>query len=579
MSTTNSGRNDPAALRKRAEEKARAEEVGGRKSLPPEEAEQLLHELRVHQIELEMQNEELRRAQIELDALRTRYFDLYDLAPVGYLVLDEKNLILEANLTAATLLGVSRPALARQPLTRFILPEDQDAYYQHRKRILDEGAPQACEVRLLKQDGTPFWAQLEATTVLDADGTRVCRTVISDIGRCKLAEEKAEAANRAKSMFLANMSHELRTPLNPIIGFAELLAEAPNLTEEQRLWIGIVTRRGEDLLALICNILDLSKIKAEKVVLNRQPLKFRQMVADMLASSQASADKKGLKLEFHVAPELPDEICVDGLRLRQIILNLLSNAIKFTPKGDISVRVERAVPERLTRPMATGEIALLFSVHDTGIGIAEDKRVLIFEAFEQAYRSHAVKYGGAGLGLAIAQDLVGLMGGTIWVESVEGQGSMFFFTVIVDLFHADTAAEARSATKSRPHHPLKILIVDDDVIGCMLGETLLRERGDNVRTAQDAEEALALLETEPFDVVLMDVRMPGMNGIEATQVIRERERHTGLHTVIIALTAHALAGDKETFLAAGMDGYVAKPIKKETLFKVIDTALAAGREA
>ncbi len=178
-------------MRKRAEEKARADEIGGRRPMSPEEAQRLLHELRVHQIELEMQNEELRRAQAELDASRERYFDLYDLAPVGYVSISEKGLILEANLAAATLLGVGKSELAKQPLTRFILSEDQDAYYRHWRRVLEEGTPQSRELRLLKHDGASFWALLEAATALDADGARVCRAVISDISKRKRAEERS----------------------------------------------------------------------------------------------------------------------------------------------------------------------------------------------------------------------------------------------------------------------------------------------------------------------------------------------------------------------------------------------------
>ncbi len=568
---------DSTDLRRRAEAKALANDASGKESSSLKEAYLRLHELRVHQIELELQNEELRLTQSELGASRERYFDLYDLAPIGYVTVSETGVVLEANLTLATLLGVERGALVAQPLTRFILSEDQDVYYQHRRRLLEADASQACELRLLKQDGTANWVRFEATAARDADGALVCRTVISDITERKRVEDElvrakaaADAANTAKSQFLANMSHELRTPLNPIIGFSDLLADAPNLTEEQRQWLGIVSQRGQDLLTLIGDILDLSKIEAGKAVLDPQSISLRRMMEDMISSIKPAAAKKGLELESHVASELPDAIRADGLRLRQILLNLLVNAIKFTAKGGIIVSVEDG-SSCVGHPLGTGETALQFSVRDTGIGIPEDKRAKIFEAFEQADICHAVEFGGTGLGLAIVSSLVKLMDGTIWVESAVGKGSTFAFTAIVGTHHAGAGAERKSrATVLSSRHTLRILVVDDDPASRLLVEKMLCTRGDEVYLAEDGAQALKLFDTEAFDVVLMDVRMPRMGGVEATRAIRERDQRTGRHTVIIALTAHALAGDKEAFMAVGMDGYVAKPIKKGTLFLAID---------
>ncbi len=401
-----------------------------------------------------------------------------------------------------------------------------------------------------------------------------------DITSRKEAEEKAEAANRAKSQFLANMSHELRTPLNPIIGFSDLLAEAPNLNGEQRQWLGIVQQRGKDLLSLISDILDLAKIEAENVALDLRPQHLRLMIKDMMATVKPATEKKGLTLESRVAPELPNDIRGDGLRLRQILLNLLTNAIKFTSVGGISMRIEKADAGRLARPLADGEAELQFSVRDTGIGIADDKRALIFEAFKQADVSHAVEYGGTGLGLAIASNLAKLMGGTMWVESEVGHGSTFSFTVIVGVPRIDAAAEKKTDTvDSTTRQPLKFLVVDDDPASRLLVEKMLMPRGDEVRSVKDGEEALSILKAEPFDVVLMDVRMPRMNGIDATKMIRERDQRTGQRTVVIALTAFALAGDKDIFLAAGMDAYISKPIHKDSLFRTIDAALEARRGA
>ncbi len=452
---------------------------------------------------------------------------------------------------------------------------------------METGVGYELDVRAL-QNGRKIWVTTRGEIMRDSQGQVVgLRGTVQDITERKRTEvelvrakEEAEAANRTKSQFLANMSHELRTPLNPIIGFSDILAEAPNLTEEQRQWLAIISQRGLDLLALIGDILDLSKVEAGKTVLTSQPTSLRRMMKDIVASIQHAASKKRLELESHVAAELPDEIRMDGLRLRQILLNLLGNAIKFTRVGGVAVRVEKADAGRLERPLADGETALLFSVRDTGIGIPEGKRAMIFESFKQADISHAVEYGGAGLGLAIAWNLVRLMGGTIWVESAVGQGSIFSFTVIVGVHqHAPISpVNRKDAVAPVQRQPLKILVVDDDPINNLMMEALMRERGDEVQSVQDGEEALALLDAEPFDVVLMDGRMPRMSGIEATRAIRERDLRSGQHTVIVAVTAHALKGDRETFQAAGVDGYVTKPILQKVLFQAIDAALAAKRE-
>ncbi len=468
-------------------------------------------------------------------------------------------------------------------------PEDIDRVERGIRESVETGRGFAIDLRMRAKTGGWLWVSTRGKTIEVDKRGKALRMIgtLSDITERKRAEdellrvkEAAEAANRAKSQFLANMSHELRTPLNPIIGFSELLAEAPNLTNEQRQWLGIVQQRGQDLLSLISDILDLAKIEAEKVVLDLRPQSLRLMVKDMAASTKPAAAKKGLALETRVDPELPDALCADGLRLRQILLNLLTNAIKFTPAGGVSVRVGKADAERLSRPLADGETSLLFSVSDTGIGIPPDKLNMIFEAFEQADISHAVEFGGTGLGLAIASSLVKLMGGTLWVESAVEQGSTFSFTAIVGVNRVDEKLyKKQNIVNSSLRKPLKYLVVDDDPASRQLLEKLLRTQGGEISYAVDGEQALSHLDAEVFDVVLMDIRMQRMDGIEATKVIRERDQQTGRHTIIIAVTAHALAGDRETFLTAGMDGYVGKPIQKKTLFTAIETALRSPRGA
>ncbi len=277
------------------------------------------------------------------------------------------------------------------------------------------------------------------------------------------ARTEAERANRVKSEFLANMSHELRTPLNPIIGFTELLTLDPKLSKEHRRWLDIIKQRAEDLLALIGDILDLSKIESQKVVLHLEPLSLRNTVRNMMTSIKPAAIHKGLVLKWDINENVPDEIGADAHRLRQIILNLLNNAIKFTKTGSIHLNVQIAPQATLSRPTNNEEVALLFSVQDTGIGVVPDKRAIIFEKFQQADPSHAILYGGTGLGLAIAWDLVTQMSGKIWVEGNPGPGSTFFFSAIfahsAKIFHSPKdSVEILPGNRSS----LKVLIVEDD---------------------------------------------------------------------------------------------------------------------
>jgi signal transduction histidine kinase len=267
-------------------------------------------------------------------------------------------------------------------------------------------------------------------------GTQGTATDITDRKRAEAliieAKNAAEKANKAKSEFLANMSHELRTPMNPILGFTSLLRESPNLTEEQQEWLEMTERRGKDLLRLIETVLDLSKIEAERMSLEMEPVRLRALIHELVDSVRPLAEKKGLVIDCYVTPNIP-EVCVgDGLRIRQVVLNLLSNSVKFTKTGNIFLRVTDLQEARVKRVPSDKEVAVLFIIKDTGIGIPSDKIGSIFEAFTQVDTPHAVDYGGgAGLGLTISRRLVELMEGEIWVESTVGEGSTFFFSLIL----------------------------------------------------------------------------------------------------------------------------------------------------
>ena len=419
-------------LRQQAEEKFKASEVVPAQALSPEEAEQLIHELRVHQIELEIQNEDLCRVQHDLETAKSRYFDLYDLAPVAYLTLSEEGLIVEASLTAATLFGVTLKELLKKPLTNYILPEDQNMYYLHRKRVVDVGAVQGCELRMLRADGSLFWAYKHAAPMQGGEYL----VTLTDITKLKQTEEAlrrakvaAEAASIAKSQFLAIMSHEIRTPMNAIVGAIQLL-EMSDLQPDQREDLDYAKMAGLDLVRLINDILELSKIEADKIDLEIADFDLSKVVTGAIKMLSPQACVKHLELTSEIDRDVPTALKGDAGRLRQIIINLVGNAIKFTSVGFVALQIRK---EAESEHAAT----LHFQVRDSGIGIAVEKQGMIFEPFTQADSSTTRKYGGTGLGLTISKRLAGLMGGEIGVESVEGEGSTFWFTVVLEKGSAD----------------------------------------------------------------------------------------------------------------------------------------------
>ena len=367
-------------------------------------------ELHGHEIELTMQNEELRRTQGLLEATRARYFDLYELAPVGYATIGKSGLILQANLTLSTLLGTARGALVGQRFSRFIKKEDQDVFYLKRKQIFESEEASEFDLRMVKRDGTPFWVHLETAVALEGDGASALRIVLSDITARKLADfelletrEAADVANRAKSEFLANMSHEIRTPLNGLMGNVQLL-EMTELTGEQKDYLSTILLSGESLLALINDILDLSKIEAEKVILEIADFSLRGSLNNVIRMQRIRAANKGLSLKLQIPNQMPDALIGDELRVRQILLNLLSNAVKFTAEGGITLSAE--IKER-----DNSKVLIEFSVIDSGVGIPKAALQEIFEPFVQVDGSISRRFGGSGLGLAICRRLAELMGG------------------------------------------------------------------------------------------------------------------------------------------------------------------------
>jgi PAS domain S-box-containing protein len=589
-----------------------------------------------------------------------------------------------------------------------------DATHPEDRAILDESialsartlSPWRWEGRIVTQSGVLKWIQGASRPEKQANGDILWDGLLMDISKRKQmevelqqAKDAAEAANRAKSEFLANMSHEIRTPMNGILGMNGLLLDT-ELTPEQQEYASTVRSSAEALLGILNDILDFSKIEAGKLDLERIEFSLRESLGDALKTLALRAHEKGLELLYDVQPETLDTVVGDPIRLRQVVVNLVGNAIKFTTHGEVRMQVEQDwVNEE--------EVALHVQVTDTGVGIPLDKQQHIFEAFSQADTSTTRQYGGTGLGLTISRQLVELMGGRIWMESIPGQGSTFHFTVrlgrgqaaatpslleprqlhglrvlVVDdnatnrrilydqlrawrmqptlassarealtLLHQATEqgqpfpfiltdahmpemdgftlaeqikhiptlaettilmltsasyagdsarcrelgvavyltkpikpAELRQALlqtlkqEGRPRHRstsppraqppqrvLRILLAEDNAVNQKLAVRLLEKWGHEVVVANNGKETLAMVERESFDVVFMDVQMPEMDGLEATTVIRAKEQITHTHLPIIAMTAHAMKGDRERCLAAGMDDYVSKPLKTTEL--------------
>ena len=387
------------------------------------------------------------------------------------------------------------------------------------------------------------------------------------------ATREAEAAKRAKSEFLSTMSHELRTPLYEILGMTDLALDT-ELTAEQRAYLTTAKTSTNALLAIISDILEFAELEGGQLTLVAEDFDLWLAVEKTVEIMAPHAQEKGLKLSYHIAPEVPKDLVGDPIRLRQALTNLIGNGIRFTEQGEVAVGVEEVLSAP-TQKEAGGEVELHFHVRDTGIGIPVDKQEMIFETFRQADSSTTRQYGSIGLGLAMAKKLVELMDGRIWVESEVGQGSTFHFTVRLgcqEKTAQDTIKAARPAALEQPLQ-LRILVAEDSPTNQLIARANLTKVGHTVQVVENGQKAIEAWEKEDFDLILMDISMPKMDGLEATRIIREKEKQAGRHIPIVAMTAFALKEYREKSLAAGMDAYVSKPVSAEELHRTIEPFL------
>lgn len=463
--------------------------------------------------------------------------------------------------------------LQKKLFTDIIFSEDREGFLEHLRHDFEAGNEfSAKQYRIVTASGQISWVFDYTLIVRDMEDSPWYYGYMLDISAQKTleaelleAKEKAEAANIAKGHFLANISHEIRTPLNGIIGFIQVLQNT-ELTQEQKEYMDLISSSGKTLMRIVNDILDFSKMESGKLDLIITDFNPKYLIEDVIKTFTTISAKPNVDLRMRISDKLPNVIYGDMMRLRQILMNLMQNALKFTEAGYVEITAD-------VYNQNQDEIRLLFSVKDTGIGIDPMKQRDIFENFMQADQTVTRKYGGTGLGLSIVKKLIALMGGFIWVESEPNKGSNFFFilnfkTKATDRPHFEQHLE-EVQEELAPLPPMKVLLVEDEPINQLVTMKQLQRWGLAITLAANGQEALDSMQEKEFDVILMDVQMPEMDGITATAIIRKQEEESGKHIPIIAFTAAAMAGDKERFLEAGMDNYIAKPIDIEELYRLL----------
>ncbi len=558
-----------ALIRHKAEEALKGKQATSPSNLSESEIIRLIHELEVHQIELEMQNEELLLAKEQAEKAAQKYAELFLYAPAGYFTLSRSGEILELNLVASQIFGIEKHALLNRQFGAFVSEDTRPIFNEFLENIFKFHTRSSCDITL--DTNLKVSKYLNLSGIHKVNGEECLLTVV-DISQSKQMEielsnaiAQAEDGSKAKSDFLANMSHEIRTPLNGIIGFTHLLMNT-EMNHNQLEYMDAINESATILKGIINDVLDLSKIESRNLELYIEKIDLLELVHHVVFLFKHQASQKRIDLILKIDDAVPQYIFTDSVRLKQILINLLGNALKFTSFGQIELDLIHI------KTAKKNETTLQFSIKDTGIGIKLQNQEKIFQSFIQEDNSTTRKFGGTGLGLSITNQLLGLMNSKLQLTSEFGKGSNFYF--ILDVKKSNTKNKLKKIIEKssenkinaiKTEKTIRILVVEDNRINMLLTKKLLEKIVPNsiIFEASDGNEAIMMFHKEELDLILMDVQMPIKNGYEAT--IEIRKINPAENIPVIALSAGILMEDKQRCFDSGMNDFISKPIVEDEL--------------